>query len=204
MLAILATNFDTWEDNLIWVSSLRTFNHIVIEGINLPSTGRLYLVDDEGAYTYISAAEFTRNTEATELTVAWDWDKIYASYNSDRPITFGSGALGGQGFRGFIWIHGPDPIPLPAAPANFAGSADGRISWSAVEDATSYEHRYKVASANDNTYSAWTETTNLYAEIANLTNDTEYTAQVRSKNSLGVSANPAQVFLHAGVSNVDN
>ena len=89
--------------------------------------------------------------------------------------------------------------PLPAAPVNFkatAGDARVTLTWNTANDDTISSWEYQQKQGTGGTYGAWTSITNsdeytTAHALENLTNDTQYTFQLRAVNATGNGASSA-------------
>ena len=89
--------------------------------------------------------------------------------------------------------------PLPAAPVNFqatAGDARVTLTWNTANDDTISSWEYQQKQGMGGTYGAWTSIANSDADTTahareNLTNDTQYTFQLRAVNATGNGASSA-------------
>ena len=89
--------------------------------------------------------------------------------------------------------------PLPSAPVNFqatAGDARVTLTWDNANDDTISSWEYQQKQGMGRTYGAWTSITNSDADttahaLESLTNDTQYTFQLRAVNATGNGASSA-------------
>ena len=90
--------------------------------------------------------------------------------------------------------------PLPAAPVNFqaiAGDARVTLTWDTANDDTISSWEYQQKQGTGGTYGAWTSIASSDADttahaLENLTNNTQYTFQLRAVNATGNGASSTE------------
>ena len=132
----------------------------------------------------------TERTSAAPMPYLWALDKT----KTHAVVTF-------LGRRQGIWTNAELTIAVapPAPPTELAATGGFRtmsLTWTKAQVTEGYQVRYKVASADDSTYSAWQEVGDVDSyELALDTerDNTSHTVQVRGNNEFGPSTTAASV-----------
>ena len=91
-------SLDRWYNNIIWVSSLLTFNRLVITGADIPADVRMYLVTvTQMAYVEVATAPIIANDPTNTRTLEWNWDKLYTTYGHRQSSNDLAAVNGEQG-----------------------------------------------------------------------------------------------------------
>ena len=178
-------------------TSLRLVYDEPLDTNSVPAPGA-YTVRAGGSTVSVSTVGISGNVVTLTLATAVLYDQsVRVSYS--KPTTNPLQDIAGNDAAGLSnqTVTNNTPPPLPAAPANFEASpGDTRVSlsWDNPSNSTitKYQYRYKVTSSSSWSPN-WTDipgsgsATTAFAE-SSLTNDTDYTSEVRAVNSAGNGA----------------
>ncbi len=140
---------------------------------------QIYLHDGNGLVSWNKALDLNAAEVISPMLAIDQIGNIYASDDFENDLTFDALSLNNLGLTD-VFLGKINAVGLClAGPSNYnATSTDSSafVSWDAVQDATSYEYRYRSPSGT------WVEgsTTENFVQLSNLTSNTRYEFEARS------------------------
>ncbi|WP_148572331.1 excalibur calcium-binding domain-containing protein [Nocardioides caldifontis] len=148
----------------------------------------LLQVEQNGSWTVLKRGRLdsvgVATLRFTRPTGSYDLRAVVQKYRGAGKVTSGT--------RTIVFLAAPDTTP-PDAPTGLdaqPGDGSATLTWEAVDDAVAYRVRYRESSAAD--WTDWPQVAGTTTTITGLTNDVEYTFDVRAVDAANNVSEPSE------------